>query len=67
MQRRNMYEEMGSPYLIPLDGWSESNLLPLNRTAIEAVEMQLIIRLVMLEGNPKWFSTILIKLHSKRS
>ena len=61
-----MYGEMGSPYLIPLIGWNESSLLPLKSTTVDVLEMQLIIRLMILAGKPKCFNTILTKLHSKR-
>lgn len=44
MHRINREGERGSPCLIPLEGRKESNATPLQRTEIEEVDTQLIIR-----------------------
>ena len=44
MHKINREGERGSPYLIPLEGRKESNAPPLQRTEIEEVDTQLIIR-----------------------
>ena len=50
MQRINRYGDNRSACRMPLEGWKESIMLPLNRIEILVEETQLIIRVIILLG-----------------
>ncbi|PHT43681.1 hypothetical protein CQW23_17706 [Capsicum baccatum] len=64
MQRINRYGDMGSPYLIPLEGLKKLVLVPLTKTEIEDEVTQDIMSLVRFPGKPNNSRVSLTKDHS---
>lgn len=66
-QMMNRYREMGSPYLIPLEGSNLCSLPPLKSTLISDVDMHCMLVLVSLSGKPDVCIACSRKLHSTLS
>lgn len=58
-----MYSDMGSPYQIPLEGLKKLVLVPLTKMAIEWVQMQDVMILIIFVENLNYWRLRLTKDH----